>query len=190
MRCTRKSARSISAWQVFEPDEIFTEDEIESLLSDAERRIVVIFQHAVEFRRGRYIGTDNYIIGISHRVSELARHVSREVRNPIVDHSDIERSFGDVSRSHAKKQAMLIQTKLIAEALVLARSNANLWYDEATGIWQLAQSFIDEHEARHQVAKALKFDRRTEHGQVRSQRIARDRPAGVSVSLASGYIGI
>ena len=56
-----------------------------------------------------------------------------------------------------------------------------IWHDEH-GCWNILQSVLDQYHARsREVAKY--FNRRNEHGMVRTQRKRRGRPAGASISF-------
>lgn len=130
--------------------------------------------------------TDNYIIGVGGKQKDLATHVLRHARRPIVRESDLPREL-----RHSKKDVQRIISSAnhrIVAALLNEMCSAPLceiWYEKDCGLWQIIQSSVDGYkQAIRKARAALKFDRRNEHGMVRSQRINRGRPAGVSTSIA------
>lgn len=168
-------------------DELFDDEQLEKVLVDARRRIVATFDHATEFHRGRIRGTDNYIVGVAARQRELAQYIVQNAR-----------SFIDASQlpSWIPTEPRKVLKYVIERAeydAVLAMLNEmcgpgvhDIWFDEGYGIWQIRAGVVDEYRADVRTVRqaTMKFDRRNEHGQVRSQRKARRRLTGASISDA------
>lgn len=186
-------------------EELFYPEELAEKMEIARRRVVTTFITATEpvptsrikwhqlvpnpdgsARRKPRRGTDNYIIGVGSKQKDLAAHIVKTARKPIIRPCDLPESI----RRHAHMVERVISAA--EHRIVLALLNemcsaplSEIYYDEACGIWQIVQSCIDQHKrSLRQARQALKFDRRNEHGMIRSQRINRGRPAGVSTSLA------
>ena len=187
----------------FELKDILTEDEILDLSSLAHSRIVGVFRRATErhnrratheehqhdvavgLDRPRFVDrvTDNYIRGVGGRCTDLAYHVTRKVENHFVTPKQLPNWTDELAYELQIKIAAQVERKLIQLELATLKQECDIWYDDGFGFWCIRQSVVDQHVLeRKKRRQQLKDDRRNEHGQVRSQRIRRGRPAGVSVS--------
>lgn len=167
-------------------DELFSEELLGDKLVLAERRIAASFDHAIEFARGRYRGTDNYIIGLGNRQRELVRYVS-DRSNSFVYEEDLPSRLLCLTKHEVRVVIRQAQYDLLSAQLgaMCQAPRCDVYYVETYGIWQITQSAMDNYRDRQaQARRMMKVDRRNEHGMVRSQRINRGRPAGASVSLA------
>lgn len=185
-------------------DELFFEDEVLDFMAVARRRIIATFHHATEptprFRPGqgmkRERGTDNYIVGVGCRQSDLARHVLEKMGRPFLSEDQLPSGVLEMPPHYikailqrARYDIMLAQINVMCpvspRSATKRRTSNEVWYDELRGVWQICQSSIDEHVLSRRTARsALKVDNRNYHGRVRSQSKARGVPEGVSVSFA------
>ena len=152
-------------------------------LVEARLRILAIFHRAYEVRPdGSRRGTDNYVGGVGSKPSDLAKHIVAEIHNPFIEPHELE--VEELSRSLGRDAVDKSMLKVVLEQINLMCSAAELWFDERCGVWQMSQScmqsYLDQKNAVHRLVKQFKYDRRNEHGQVRSQRKNRGRPAGAS----------
>lgn len=168
-------------------EDLFTDDEVADLIAIARRRVAGEFFHASEKdRHGRKIRTDNYIIGIGGRLSNLARYVVMETHRPIVRKEVLPADIRSLSPRHIDRIIVKANYDVTLMALQLMR-NHEVWYDEALGIWQICQSSVDDFLEERKTARrkpSVKQDDRSFHGRVRSQSKRRGAPPGVSVSHA------
>lgn len=178
----------------YELDELFTDEEIEQLVSLARLSIAGEFFFAMEenprFRPGngmkRYRNTDNYIIGIGGRVSDIARYVANKTHRQIVSSKQLPSELSDLADNLVDKIVANARYDLLLVAADAMRSNAEVWYDEALGVWNVSQSCVDEFHAYRldrKAQRAQKVDDRAWHGRPERDR-GRAVPAGVSVSFA------
>ncbi len=164
-------------------EELFNKDELSDLLAIARQRVVGEFFHATEWYRGRYVCTDNYIIGVGSRLSELRRYVVKTMHRRIVRTHHLPQDMQDL---HPKMIDMITQRAdhELVQLILQAMLNYDVWYDDARGIWQVSQSAMDEfHSVRHATSNT-KIDVRVYHGRVRSQSKARGIPGGTSIGVA------
>lgn len=168
-------------------DELFTDDELADKLVVARRRVIRSFYFATEVYRGKTQRTDNYVLGVGPKQKELVKHVIRDNWRPIVTAKDLPEMMSEFTPGQQELIARRAQQDVYAFQInsMCSRPLFEIYFDEAHGVWQMIQSAIDEYRLQNQHARhAVKFDLRPEHGMVRSQRIRRGRPAGVSTSLA------
>lgn len=176
----------------YELDDIFFEDEIEDFFAVARRRIIAEFFYATERNprykygsdRRPYQRTDNYIIGVSGRVSDLAKHVRDKMHRPFISVDQLPEKLAELSPRLTDRIIRRAQLDILTLVLQIMR-HREVWYDEGTGIWQVCQSSMDEYlEYRRPARTANKVDDRNYHGRVRSQSKRRGIPEGVSIGLA------
>lgn len=188
--------------------DLFFDDEIEDLINLARQRIVGVFRHfrkttprrprdwhekefdnyhGVKLVRTIEINTDNYISGLDERHSALAGYIVKQLRNPFVNTATFNgrKAFEwltKVPSTLSRDFYTHIQYKVLLLTVGIMCDDGEIWFDQGRGgLWQIKQSVVDEHlEARAVRRRAVKRDDRSEHGQVRSQRKARNRPAGTS----------
>ena len=182
----------------YELSELFNEEELEDIVSDARLAIAGEFYFATE-RNPRYKpgngqrkerSTDNYIVGVGGRPSDLARHVAGRTRRRIISARSLP---SDVVTDLAPTFVDIILQRVMYDATLLAINVMNdereVWYDESTGIWSIMQSTVDgfvaERKFRRAVRQTLKHDDRSYHGRVRSQSKRRGIPEGVSIGYVS-----
>lgn len=174
----------------YELQELFFPEEIEDFMDAARRRIIRRFFIATEPNPRYKWGsdrrptrrTDNYIVGVSAKLSDLARYVQSEMR-PFIEPSQLPNHLHDLSPKLLEKIIARAQYDVLILVVQLMRHH-EMWYDEATGVWQVCQSTMDEFLVYRQAARRNKVDDRSFHGRVRSQSKARGIPEGVSVSFA------
>ena len=162
---------------------IFNETEMAELLDRARRRIVSVVHHSTEWRRGKYRRTDNYIIGVAGGQKHLAHHVLRALRRAFVHEQDLPEGVGELHPSDIRSIVSDVEYRLILAQINQMVKDADVWYDEATGIWQTSQRCHDIRTSEVKKAKrAFKFDRREWHGRPRRQARNRDVREGDSIS--------
>ncbi len=174
----------------YQLDELFFPEEIEDFMDAAKRRIIRRFYNATEpnprYRWGSdrrpTRRTDNYIIGVSAKLSDLAHFVQSEMR-PFIEPCQLPARMHDLSPKMHEMIIARAQRDVLLLVVQLMRHH-EIWYDEATGAWQICQSTMDEFLLYRSTARRNKVDDRSFHGRVRSQSNARGIPEGVSVGLA------
>lgn len=171
----------------FKLDELFTDEQIEDILTIARLAVAGEFEHAMEFNpryrlghsRHQFVKTDNYIIGCDGRPAKLARLVVEKTHRQIV-HKD------QLSAKPTAIQLTQLNPKFVELIVARARYDAvlaainimikvgEIWYREDLGIWNVIQSTIDEYNKalifRKEVKRALKFDDHSWHGLPRRDR--------------------
>lgn len=168
-------------------DSVFDETEMAELLDRARRRIVSVVYYAVEWRRGKYRRTDNYIIGVAGKQRNLAGHIHRELRRHFIYEDDLPEGTTELHPMDIRSIVSNLEYRLILAQLNQMVKEADVWYDEATGIWQTSQRCHDVRIAEtKKVKRAFKFDRREWHGRPRRQARRRDTREGDSI----GYSGV
>jgi len=173
----------------YELKELFFPEEIEDFMDAAKRRIIRKFFNATEpdprykwgSDRRPTRRTDNYIIGVSAKLSALAHHVQSDMR-PFIEPSQLPGRLHDLSPKLLEKVIARAQHDVLLLVVQLMRHH-EIWYDEATGTWQVCQSTMDEFLVYRNTARRNKVDDRSFHGRVRSQSKARGIPEGVSISF-------
>ena len=174
----------------YELQELFYPEEIEDFMDAARRRVIRKFHSATEPNPRYKWGsdrrptrrTDNYIIGVSGKLSDLAQYVQSEMRHFIAP-SQLPGNLHDLSPKLLEKVIGRAQHDVLLLVIQLMRHH-EIWYDEATGAWHVCQSSMDEFLVYRKAARTNKVDDRSYHGRVRSQSKARGIPEGVSVGLA------
>ena len=168
--------------QQIKPEEVFFPEDIQELRKFARARIVETFHRAYEHMRGKDRSTDNYIVNVGRRPSELAKHIASKLR---YDFIDVDELGGHVAQWPLKMKLLLVDS--LQYHLILDEINAlinapqhGLYFLESHGLWQLVQSVIDELPRPHE--RTPKIDRRNYHGRPRNQTQSRGIPGGVSTS--------
>ena len=148
-------------------DELFYSEELLDLIAVARFRITGEFFYATDYARGRMRGTDNYIVGVGHRLKDLAQYVNRSTRGFIKkeDHPDY---LQDLKPDLIERITVRAQFDVVLMALQAMRDR-EIWYNEGLGIWEVAQSSVDEYLRCEDSVKRVKFDRRKLHGRPRNQ---------------------
>lgn len=108
------------------------------------------------------------------------------MRNPIVASSELSVVFQNLSPNDIEAIRLQAEEKLLIAALnqMCSPSGTDIWYDEALGIWQLAQSCVDELRLERKRARAAMSalggfrDSRTYHGRNSQQARRRDKATG------------
>lgn len=174
-------------------DEIFYQDEIEDFAAIARQRVIGEFFYAKERNprykagsdRSQWQRTQNYILGVSGRVSELATYVQSNMRRPFITRKQLPSELSDLSPKLLDKLIQQLQRDVLVISLQVMRHH-EVWYDEGRGIWEIRQSSVDEYLDQKRTVKAIfKVDDRNYHGRVRSQSKNRGVPPGVSVGMNS-----
>lgn len=188
---TSKEASKI-LYTGYQLHELYFPDEIEDFMAAAKRRIMNAFHAATEPNprykwgsdRRPYRRTDNYIIGVGGKPSDLVRHVQESMR-PFINTGQLPEKLQSLSPQLTDKIIARAQRDVLLLVAQLMRHH-EVWYDEATGLWQICQSSMDEFHAYRRKARSVstKLDDRSYHGRVRSQSKARGIPEGVSVGFA------
>lgn len=164
-------------------ENVFDEIEMAEMLDRARRRIVSVVYHAEEWRRGKYRRTDNYIIGVAGGQKYLARHIFQELRREFVHVEDLPEGADELHPSDIRSIIESLEYRLILAQINQMVKDADIWYDEATGVWQTSQRCHDIRTAEIREAKrAFKFDRREWHGRPRRQARRRNTREGDSIS--------
>lgn len=178
----------------YELDDIFYPEEIDKLMETARRAVAGEFYFACEqnprWRPGsdkkRFRGTDNYIIGVGHRPSELARHVAQRTHRQLIATWQLPARLQELSPKLVERIVSQARYDLVLQTVNAMIVAAEVRYDYGTGTWEVNQSNIDDfmtdRHNRKEVKRQLKFDDHSWHGRPR-----RDRgrmPEGVSVSFA------
>lgn len=178
----------------YQLDELFfDEDEFRDIMDAARRRVIGEFFYATE-KNPRYKWgsdrrptqrTDNYIWGVSNKLSDLAYYVRDHMHRQFISVNQLPPDLVDLEPSLVDSVIQKAQHDVLMQVLVVMRHH-EIWYDEGVGIWQVCQSTMDDFLAYRKVAKTttVKNDMRPFHGRVRSQSRNRGIPAGVSVSFA------
>lgn len=159
------------------------EDVISEFIRRARWRVIGVFKEQREWRRNKFRNTDNYIIGVSGKQGHLGRYIHSLVRNPVVASSDLAQRFGDLSPNDQEAIRTQAEEKLILAALnqMCSPNGTDIWYDQALGIWQLAQSCVDELKLERKRTRAAMnclggfHDSRTYHGRNSGQARTRDK---------------
>lgn len=206
----RTSSAPATRWFNYSLDDLFDEEELKELTKEARWRVIATFHHATEpnprYREGRNKprrGTDNYIIGVSPKLSDLARTVHKRQRKPLVRESQLPSSvlaahgtyWATIIRQEAEfdllmhtLDAMRVRPPKTPRAFVL-KSNNELYFDEGLGVWQIVQSSIDDYldflreqqaVSREERAARMKQDDRSRHGRPHKQSRRRHVPEGIS----------
>lgn len=178
----------------FELTELFSEREIDDFVSVARHSIAGEFFFAHEEnpryqpnkRMQRFRRTDNYIIGIGGRQSELARFVTKNTHRQIISRRHLPCSLNELPPRLVEAVVNKVCYTIVLTTVNAMRHSGEIWYDEALGIWGIRQStvdgFVTDRASRQETRRALKYDDRSYHG-----RPGRDRgsiPEGVSISFA------
>lgn len=176
----------------YELEELFYFDEVEEFLTVAYQAIAGEFYYAVEvnprFKLGSnnklYRGTDNYIIGVGGRPSDLASYIAKSTHRKIVPAKRLPDGLSDLVPKLVDKIVSKARGDIVLLAVNAMAENGEIRYDEALGTWNICQSNVDsflcDKAMRSSVKRAMKYDDRAWHGRPR-----RDRgkvPTGISVS--------
>ena len=175
--------------------ELFDEKEIEDFMAAAKRRIVGEFHYAMEtnprFKPGSdrrpKRRTDNYIIGLRRKPSDLADYVNRTMHRRFISAHQLPAEFQDMRPKLVEMMLKRAEYEVILLVVqTMLKTTHEIWYDEGVGIWQACQSSVDEFLAYKQAARSsrVKADMRPFHGRVRSQSKQRGIPSGTSIGLA------
>lgn len=180
----------------YELEELFTEEEIVDFMSVARQSISGEFFFAVErnprYKRGSnkrpFRGTENYIIGVGGRPSDLARYVTEKTHRQIVSTKCLPCHLTMLKPKLVERIVYAARYDIVLRTINAMMKNGEIRYDEGLGTWNVNQSniddFLDDRAFRKAIKRSLKVDDRNYHGAVRSQSKRRGRPEGVSVSFA------
>lgn len=186
--------------------DLFDKHELEDLMEAAKRRIVAEFVYAMEvnprFKPGSdrrpMRRTDNYIIGLGRKQSELAEYVLKSMHRPFIRPNQLPSRFSDLHPIHIERIVFQAQYDVLL-LVVQTMNNYEVWYDEGIGIWQVCQNSVDELNRYRRAAKEalgtsegakqprshrVKNDFRPFHGRDRGQAKRSGTPPGTSISLA------
>ncbi len=181
-------------FQPYELEELFFEEEILDLMSIARQGVAGEFYFAREenprWRPGsdkkRFRGTDNFIIGVGGRPSDLARHVAEKTHRQIVNGKQLPCKLKELSPGLVERIVAIARYDVVLRTINAMIANGEIRYDTGIGTWNVNQSniddFLDDRSFRKEAKRAIKDDYRPWHG-----RPGRDRgriPEGVSVSFA------
>jgi hypothetical protein len=177
----------------YELGELFDGKEIEDFMAAAQRRVFGEFHYAMEtnprFKPGSgrrpKRRTNNYIIGLGHKPSELAAYVLQHRRQPFIKPSQLPSEFRDLRPKLVETLTRRAEYDVLLLVIQQMQASREIWYDEGVGIWQILQSSVDEFLGYKRIARTMvKNDKRNHHGRVRSQAKRAGTPPGTSVSLA------
>lgn len=189
---TRKEYNQLVFGEIKLDELFFDEEQFLNILDAARRRIIGEFYFATErnpryqlgSNRRPYQRTDNYIWGVSNKLSDLARYVRTNMHQPFVSIDQLPQELSELKPHLVDVIIQRVQHQILELVLGVMR-NHEIWYDEGVGIWQICQSSVDYFRLYRKMAKTMvKVDSREFHGRVRSQSRNRGIPAGVSVSFA------
>lgn len=189
---TRKEQNQLFFGEIKLDELFFDEEQFMNILDAARRRIIGEFYFATEKNprykpgsdRRPYQRTDNYIWGVSNKLSDLARYVRTNMHQPFVTVDQLPPELSELSPKLLDVLIQRVQHEILELVLGVMRHH-EIWYDEGVGIWQVCQSSVDYFKLYRKMAKTMvKVDSREFHGRVRSQSRNRNIPAGVSVSFA------
>jgi len=176
----------------FKLNELFDPEEIADFAAAARRRIIGEFFYAKE-KNPRYKPgsdrspqqrTDNYIWGLKNKLSDLASFVNQRKHRRFIQPFQLAEEFNDYNPNLVDKVIHRAEFDILVMVAETMRSRGEIWYDEGVGIWQIAQSSVDEWTEYKRRAKSLfKVDDRNFHGRVRAQSKSRGIPAGTSIGL-------
>ncbi len=174
--------------------ELFDPEDIEDFLSVALHAVAGEFHYAKELNPRYSLGsnkrlyrcTDNYIIGVGGKPSELARYISKMTHRKIVPAKCLPSQLYELSPKLVERIVATARYDLILLSVNAMVHDGQIRYDEGRGIWEASQSSIDgflvDKDLRRVIRRAMKNDHRPWHG-----RPSRDRgkmPEGVSVSFS------
>lgn len=189
---TRKEQNQLFFGEIKLDELFFDEEQFMNILDAARRRIIGEFYFATEKNprykpgsdRRPYQRTDNYIWGVSNKLSDLARYVRTNMHQPFVSADQLPPELSELNPKLLDVIIQRVQHEILLLVLEAMRHH-EIWYDEGVGIWQVCQSSVDYFRLYRKMAKTMvKVDSREFHGRVRSQSRNRGIPAGVSVSFA------
>lgn len=166
--------------------EVYDEEELQDQLAVARHCVIRAFTTFALPSRGKMRRTESYIVGVGHKHKELASFVNRAMgRRRISSPAGIRAAYSNLTPKQVDRVIQLIDHELILMVINLMASNrvhpaCEIWHDE-NGYWNILQSVLDEYHANSREVVKF-FNRRNEHGMVRSQRKNRGRPAGISIS--------
>ncbi|HET8689897.1 MAG TPA: hypothetical protein VFL81_00435 [Candidatus Saccharimonadales bacterium] len=178
----------------YELEEIFYPEEIIDLMATARQAVAGEFYFACEqnprwkpgSNKKRFRGTDNYIIGVGDRPSELARHITKQTHRQLVSTKQLPCGLQELSPKLLERIVARARYDVVLRTVNAMIKAGDIRYDVGTGTWEVNQSNIDDFVAdrdyRKEIKRQLKFDDRAWHGRPR-----RDRgrvSEGVSVSFA------
>lgn len=165
-------------------EDLFYAEEIDDKVALARIRVLQVFRDHCETHRGKMRPTQYYISDLGSEVRNLARRVCEE-SSKVVTEEEVRRLTGMREPRYLRSVAATINYQFVVLAIEQMKNsdNPSLWSDVA-GTWYAKQSALDELWSSNRSHPRRKFDRRNEHGQVRSQRKARNRPSGASTSFA------
>ncbi len=167
----------------YQLDELFDEEQLNDFLVVARRRIVGEFFYATDRYRGRRVSTDNYIVGVGDKLSDLACYVTTNMKHRIVRCAQLPSNLQNIPPKMLDRLIARAEYDLLLTALQVMR-HREVWYDEARGIWQVTQSAMDDYLQIRYTPATPKRDDRSYHGRVRSQSKARGIPEGTSIGVA------
>lgn len=178
----------------YDLEELFYEEQILDFMSIARQGVAGEFYFAKEenprWRPGsnkkRFRGTDNYIIGVGNRPSDLARYVAEKTHRQIISGKQLPSRLRDLPPKLIDRIVANLRYQAVLSAVNVMVTGGELWYDMGLGTWNVSQSsvdgFLEDRSFRKAAKRAIKDDYRPWHG-----RPSRDRgqmPEGVSVSFA------
>ncbi len=178
----------------YELSELFFEEEIIDLMIVARQSVAGEFYFAKEenprWRSGsdkkRFRGTDNFIIGIGGKPSDLARYIAERTHRQIVCRKQLPQHLKELSPKLIERIIGAVRYDIVLNAINAMIKNGEIRYDIGIGTWNINQSnidsFLNDRAFRKVARHAIKNDYRPWHG-----RPGRDRgrmPEGVSVSFA------
>lgn len=178
-------------------DDIFDDETYVERRLVARHRIIGVFDVAIDPFSKR--GTDNFIVGVAERISDLADYVSdkmRHRRNLIVI-DDLPFRYAPLPKKQREKVCQPLRRQLIIDELIAMRDAEEIYWQD--GRWQAKQSLIDEYvrfrevrqehyrkvEEVHRTALRIKRDNRTYHGRPRQQTKRRGIPEGTSIGCVA-----
>lgn len=163
-------------------DELFFQEELEDLMVIARHRISREFHFATEENprwkpgsgRRQFRQTDNFIIGVSERPSELASYVLRNMRRSFIQKHQLPKQVRDLPEWLMEKVIAKAHYDVLLGAINAMHANSDIWYDYGLGIWISAQSNLDDFwkfvEKDWADKGTPKFDDRSWHGRPRRDR--------------------
>lgn len=178
----------------YELEELFFEEEILDFMTVARQSVAGEFYFAKEenprwrqdSNKKRFRGTDNFIIGVSGRPSDLARYIAKKTHRQIICGKQLPCDLRELSPKMIERILATARYDVVLRTVNAMIDNGEIRYDIGVGTWNVNQSniddFLDDRFFRKEAKRAIKDDYRPWHG-----RPGRDRgrmPEGVSVSFA------
>lgn len=142
-------------------EELFSDDALLDKLAIAGHRILKAFDLATYKTRGKWHGTDNFIVGVGPRQKHLVEYVMQRIvrgmNSGIVYVTELPEELGNVKAvlGEARRNA---ERRLIAVRLDQLVQIGEIWFDEQTpGTWNICTSAMDRYRHNIELIESAKF---------------------------------